>query len=86
LLTVIIALSVLLRVAAALYLGEALGEVFNIGSTEEITILGLAERVIALTGSSSEIQFIPYTDAYAPGFEDMRRRVPAIDKITQLIG
>jgi UDP-glucose 4-epimerase len=65
---------------------EAVGQVFNIGSTEEITILELAERVIALTGSSSEIQFIPYADAYAPGFEDMRRRVPAIDKITQLIG
>ena len=65
---------------------HAVGEVFNIGATEEVTILELAERVIALTGSASEIQFIPYEQAYAPGFEDMRRRVPCIDKITNLIG
>jgi UDP-glucose 4-epimerase len=64
---------------------EAIGEVFNIGSTEEITIQDLARRVIELTGSDSPVQYIPYDEAYAPGFEDMRRRVPAIDKISNLI-
>jgi UDP-glucose 4-epimerase len=64
---------------------EAIGEVFNIGSTEEITIQDLARRVIELTGSDSEVQYIPYDEAYAPGFEDMQRRVPAIDKISNLI-
>ena len=48
---------------------------------EEITINALAERIIALTGSRSTIQHIPYDEAYAPGFEDMRRRVPCIEKI-----
>lgn len=64
----------------------AIGQVFNIGSTEEVTILELAERVLALTGSRSEIRLVPYDEAYAPGFEDMRRRVPAIGKLANLIG
>jgi UDP-glucose 4-epimerase len=64
----------------------AVGQVFNIGSTEEVTVLELAERVLALTGSRSEIRMVPYDEAYAPGFEDMRRRVPAIDKLAKLIG
>jgi UDP-glucose 4-epimerase len=62
------------------------GQVFNIGSTEEISINALAERVIALTGSRSTIRHVPYDEAYAPGFEDMRRRVPCIEKIQRLIG
>jgi UDP-glucose 4-epimerase len=61
------------------------GEVFNVGATEETTILQLAERVIALTGSASEIVRIPYDQAYGPGFEDMQRRVPSIEKIAALI-
>ncbi len=65
---------------------RAVGEVFNVGSTEEVTIEQLARRTIALTGSSSEIVHIPYDQAYEAGFEDMRRRVPAIGKINQLIG
>jgi len=65
---------------------EAVGQVYNIGTTEEITVLELAERVRQLTHSKSEIQFIPYEDAYAPGFEDMRRRVPSIEKLIALIG
>lgn len=64
----------------------AVGQVFNIGSTQEITILELAHRIIQLTNSKSEIKLVPYEEAYAPGFEDMRRRVPCIDKIHQLIG
>ncbi len=63
----------------------AVGQVFNIGSTEEISINDLAERVIQLTGSGSEIMHVPYDQAYAPGFEDMRRRVPSLDKIGDLI-
>jgi UDP-glucose 4-epimerase len=65
---------------------DAVGQVFNIGSTQEVSILGLAERVIALTGSTSEIRYISYEDAYVPGFEDMRRRVPCLEKINRLIG
>jgi UDP-glucose 4-epimerase len=63
----------------------AVGQVFNIGATEEITIKELATRVISLAGSQSEIRFVPYDQAYAPGFEDMRRRVPSIEKISRLI-
>ena len=65
---------------------RAVGQVFNIGSTEEVTIRLLAEKVIAATGSQSKIVYVPYEEAYAPGFEDMRRRVPDLEKIHQLIG
>jgi len=65
---------------------SATGQVFNIGTIEEITIHDLAERIITLSNSASEIQFIPYDQAYAPGFEDMQRRVPSLDKINRLIG
>jgi UDP-glucose 4-epimerase len=65
---------------------RAVGEVFNVGSTEEVTIRELAERVIAATGSRSNITYVPYDEAYAPGFEDMRRRVPDLEKVHQLIG
>lgn len=65
---------------------KAIGEVFNIGATEEVTIRNLAERVISLTGSASEIKLVPYDAAYGPGFEDMQRRVPSIEKLARLIG
>ena len=65
---------------------DAIAQVFNIGATEEVTIQELAERVIELSDSKSEIVFVPYDEAYAPGFEDMRRRVPSIERIHQLIG
>jgi UDP-glucose 4-epimerase len=65
---------------------RAVGHVFNIGNTEEITITALAERVRALTASRSPIRYIPYDEAYEAGFEDMPRRVPDIAKIRQLIG
>jgi UDP-glucose 4-epimerase len=64
---------------------SARGEVFNIGSTEEISILELAQRVIEVLGSKSTIEFIPYNQAYAPGFEDMRRRKPVVDKLEKAI-
>ena len=65
---------------------RAPGGVFNIGSTEEVTILGLAKRVIELTGSTSEIELVPYDEAYDNGFEDMQRRQPVIDKLEQFTG
>ncbi len=57
---------------------ESVGEVFNIGSDEEVSIMQLAERVKGLTGSKSEIVAVPYDEAYEEGFEDMPRRVPDI--------
>ena len=65
---------------------RAIGQVFNIGNGREITIADLAEKIRALTGSSSEIVRIPYDQAYESGFEDMPRRVPDISKIAGLIG
>jgi UDP-glucose 4-epimerase len=63
----------------------AVGECFNIGSEHEITITELAQLVKTATGSASEIHYIPYDEAYEEGFEDMRRRVPDLRKIKQLI-
>jgi UDP-glucose 4-epimerase len=65
---------------------RAYGRVFNVGSQEETTILDLAKRVIAATGSNSEIAFVPYDEAYEEGFEDMERRIPDISRIGELIG
>lgn len=65
---------------------DAVGQVFNIGSDEEITIFELAERVRDRCGSQSEIKLIPYEDAYEPGFEDFRRRVPSVEKIHSVTG
>lgn len=65
---------------------EAYGQVFNIGSTEEISILELAKRVISATGSTSEIVLVPYDEAYEQGFEDMPRRIPDATRIRELLG
>ena len=67
-------------------LPAAIGQVFNVGNTEEVTIRGLAERIKAATGSASEIVTIPYDQAYEEGFEDMPRRVPDLAKIEKAIG
>ena len=64
----------------------AIGEVFNIGNTGEVTIGDLARRVKEMTDSSSPIQYVPYDEAYEEGFEDMPRRVPDISKLRELIG
>jgi UDP-glucose 4-epimerase len=72
-------------VALALH-PAAPGRTYNIGNTEEISILGLAERVRERLGSTSDIVMIPYEQAYASGFEDMQRRVPDISRITGLVG
>jgi UDP-glucose 4-epimerase len=67
-------------------LDRAVGEVINIGNTEEVTIENLAKIVKQRTGSSSPIHFVPYDKAYEPGFEDMMRRVPSIEKLHTLTG
>jgi UDP-glucose 4-epimerase len=64
----------------------AAGQVFNIGATEQISILNLAKRVVSITNSSSEIVFIPYEQAYGEGFEDLQRRSPDITRIQKLLG
>jgi UDP-glucose 4-epimerase len=65
---------------------KAVGEIFNVGSQEEITVADLARRVLARTGSRSPLVFVPYDEAYEKGFEDMSRRVPCLDKIKAAIG
>jgi UDP-glucose 4-epimerase len=65
---------------------RSIGEVINIGNTEEISIEDLAHRVKQRTASSSSIEFIPYDKAYEPGFEDMMRRVPCVDKLHDITG
>jgi len=65
---------------------RAVGEIFNLGSNQEITIENLARRIIELSGSQAEIRYIPYEEAYEAGFEDMRRRVPDTTKIRNLLG
>ena len=69
---------------------DAVGEIFNIGSTQEITILDLAKEVLVQAAPDAEpedrIVFIPYDEAYQPGFEDMQRRVPDIRKVRAAIG
>jgi len=65
---------------------RARGQVFNVGGTEEISIRNLAKLVIAVLGSSSRIQPVPYARAYAPGFEDLRRRKPRVTKLARYTG
>ena len=65
---------------------RAIGEIFNVGSSDEITILELAQRIVQRACSRSEIKLIPYDQAYESGYEDMRRRVPSTEKINALVG
>jgi len=65
---------------------ETPGEVFNLGSTEEVSITTLAKRILELTGSRSPIIFVPYHEAYNEGFEDMQRRVPDTSKAERVVG
>jgi len=66
--------------------GSCFGQVFNVGSTEEISIQALAEQIIEQTGSDSQLRLIPYSEAYGEGFEDMRRRIPSLGRIHKAIG
>ena len=61
------------------------GEIFNIGGTEEVSILDLAKLVVRTLGSKSKIELIPYDQAYAPGFDDMRRRKPLVEKLERFV-
>jgi UDP-glucose 4-epimerase len=63
----------------------ARGEIFNIGGTEEVSIQELAQLVVATLGSKSLIEKIPYDQAYAPGFDDMRRRKPRVEKLERFV-
>ena len=65
---------------------KAIGQVFNVGNNQQISIMDLAKKVIKITGSKSEIKKIPYSEAYPAGFEDMQRRVPDISKIKNVLG
>src|SRR5262249_35648859 len=65
---------------------KAVGQVINVGNTEEITIEKLAERARDLAGSKSPIRYVPYDQAYESGFEDMPRRVPDLSRVSALIG
>ena len=65
---------------------KAIGQVFNVGNNQQISIMDLAKKVIEITGSKSEINKIPYSEAYPAGFEDMQRRVPDISKIKNVLG
>ncbi len=62
------------------------GQIYNVGSTESVTILELAERVLRATGSSSELLFVPYEEVYGHGIEEMFQRMPSIEKITEALG
>ena len=65
---------------------QAVGQVFNVGNNQQISIMDLAKKVIELTNSKSEILKVPYAEAYPEGFEDMQRRVPDISKINTVLG
>jgi len=73
-------------VIAIAFAGNTVGKVINIGNDFEISINGLAKKIIDETGSKSELVYVPYEEAYGDGFEDMERRVPNIDLINQLVG
>ena len=73
-------------VLAIAFANNTIGRVINIGNDFEISINGLAKKIIAETGSKSEIVYVPYEEAYGDGFEDMERRVPNIELINQLVG
>jgi len=64
----------------------ASGEIYNVGSAERIRILDLAQRVLEATGSSSELEFVPYDRVYGQGIEDMLHRIPSIEKVAEAIG
>lgn len=70
----------------ALETPECFGQVINLGNAEEVSIRDLANRSIEITGSNSEIRFVPYDEVYGEGFEDMQRRVPSLEKAKELIG
>jgi UDP-glucose 4-epimerase len=79
-------LDVIDAVISVAFSDKTIGKVINIGNDKEISMNDLAKKIIKLTGSKSQIMYIPYSEAYAEGFEDMERRVPNIDLIKSLTG
>jgi UDP-glucose 4-epimerase len=79
-------LDVIDAVISVAFSDKTIGKVVNIGNNKEISMNDLAKKIIELTGSKSQIMYIPYSEAYAEGFEDMERRVPNIDLIKSLTG
>jgi UDP-glucose 4-epimerase len=79
-------LDVIDAVVSVAFSDKTIGQVINIGNDKEISMNNLAKRIIELTNSSSQIKYIPYSEAYGDGFEDMERRVPNIDLINSLTG
>jgi UDP-glucose 4-epimerase len=73
-------------VIAIAFADNTIGKVINIGNDFEISIIGLAKKIIDEVGSKSDMVYVPYSEAYGDGFEDMERRVPNIDLINQLVG
>ncbi len=73
-------------IAAIAATDSTIGDVYNVGGTGEVTIQQLADKVLKVTGSNSEITYTPYSDAYPAGFEDIQRRVPDISKVKNAIG
>jgi UDP-glucose 4-epimerase len=65
---------------------DAEGEVYNVGTDEEVTVLDLAQRIKRICNSDSTIEFVPYEQVYGSSFEDMRRRVPDLEKIRSAVG
>jgi UDP-glucose 4-epimerase len=65
---------------------QAIGQVFNVGNNQQVSIEELAQKIIEITGSKSKITKIPYSQAYPEGFEDMQKRVPDISKIKNVLG
>jgi len=77
---------VVLGLASLMQSDDAVGKIFNIGSTNEISIVELAEKIIGKLNSSSSISFADYRDVYGVDFEDMQRRIPNLDRINEIIG
>src|SRR5206468_2397371 len=71
---------------ACMALDKTVGEIFNLGNTQEVSMNQLAAKIIADSGSNSKIKHIPYVEAYGEGFEDMERRIPNINKAAEWFG
>jgi len=76
----------LLQLAQRIGAPAVCGRIFNVGNDHEVSMGELAERVRALSGGRSELRFVPYEEVYGPGFEDLRRRVPSVERLESATG